>query len=138
MINSRIRYFNKYILNRIMKRRARSPHTKFAIVRHIGRRSGKVYETPIIVAPRGDDFVFALTYGPNVDWYRNLMAAGHGTLLWRGRTITFGKPEPIDRARAIQAFPRLEQFVLRRLDIQHFLLVRPIAARESTPAGAAS
>src|SRR5438128_2213302 len=57
----------------------------FAVIRHVGRRSGKPYETTIMIWPMGDGFVIALTYGPEVDWYRNLRASGHGTLLWRGR-----------------------------------------------------
>lgn len=40
----------KYTLNPLTRRLARSTIGPFAIVRHIGPRSGKVYETPIIVA----------------------------------------------------------------------------------------
>lgn len=128
MFPSFIRYFNKYVLNRIMKRTAGSQGSKFAIMRHVGRRSGKSYETPIIVAPEGEDFVIALTYGPNVDWYRNVMAAEHGTLLWQGKTIAVGKPDPIDPASGIQAFSALERFILRRIGLQYFVRVKPMAS----------
>lgn len=127
MFPKSVRYFNKYVLNPITSKLAGSRYSAFALVRHVGRRSGKTYETPIIVAPMGDDFVLALTYGPDVDWYRNLTATGHGTLLWHGKTIAIGKPEPIDRARVIQAFSPLEQFILRRTDMRHFALVKPVA-----------
>lgn len=97
-------------------------------MRHVGRRSGKSYETPIIVAPEGKDFIIALTYGPTVDWYRNVTAAEHGTIIWQGKTIAVGKPEQMNPASGIQAFSALERFVLRRIDLQYFVRVKPIAA----------
>jgi hypothetical protein len=33
----------------------------FAILTHVGRRSGRVYRTPINVFRRGDQYLFALT-----------------------------------------------------------------------------
>ena len=54
--------------NPLTRKIARGSFGPFAIVRHIGRRSGKPYETPIIVQPYEDGFVFELTYGPDVDW----------------------------------------------------------------------
>jgi hypothetical protein len=32
-----------------------------------------------------DGFVIALTYGPDRDWVRNVLAAGGCTIEWRGR-----------------------------------------------------
>jgi hypothetical protein len=34
-----------------------------------------------MVEPTTDGVVIALTYGPEVDWYRNVLAAGHCELL---------------------------------------------------------
>jgi len=48
----------------------------FAILTHVGRTSGKTYRTPINVFRRGDSYVFALTYGSDVHWVKNVMAAG--------------------------------------------------------------
>src|SRR5919199_4394139 len=95
MLSKRIRYFNKYIFNRLMLRFAGSSRSRFAVVRHVGRRSGRSYETPIIVAPLGTDVVVALTYGPRVDWYRNLLATGDGALRWRGRNHAIRALEPL-------------------------------------------
>src|SRR3954452_3417920 len=54
----------------------RSGHAPFALVRHVGRRSGRAYATPLVVARVAGGFVVELTYGPDVDWYRNITAAG--------------------------------------------------------------
>ncbi len=67
--------FLKHYFNPLTRRIARSSFGPFALVRHVGRRSGKQYETPIIVQPVDDGFVFELTYGPEVDWYKNMLAA---------------------------------------------------------------
>ena len=57
----------------------------FGILAHVGRRSGTTYHTPINVFRRGGDWVFVLTYGSDVDWVRNVLAAGGCGLRTRGR-----------------------------------------------------
>jgi hypothetical protein len=52
--------------NRATIRIARSGRGPFTLVRHIGRKTGTTYETPIIVARVPDGFVAELTYGPEV------------------------------------------------------------------------
>jgi deazaflavin-dependent oxidoreductase (nitroreductase family) len=48
----------------------------FGILTHRGRRSGTEYRTPINVFRRGGEWVFVLTYGSDVDWVKNVLAAG--------------------------------------------------------------
>ncbi len=57
----------KHTLNPLTRRMARSNLGPFSIIRHVGRRSGRHYETPIIVAPVEEGYVIELTYGPEVD-----------------------------------------------------------------------
>ncbi len=64
MLPKQIRTFNKYVTNRLLRGLTRLSRCPFAIMRHVGRRSGKAYETVIMVWPLGDVFVLALTYGP--------------------------------------------------------------------------
>ena len=126
MSHYRIRIFNKHITNRILRRFASSSRGPFAVIRHVGRRSAKPYETTIMVWPMEDGFVIALTYGESVDWYRNLLAAGHGTLLWHGRVYAVGKPEPIDVETALPAFPLAFRLILRGR-VQHFIQMKSVA-----------
>lgn len=111
--NERMRALNKRITNPLLRTFANASHGPFAIIRHVGRRSGKPYETTIMVWPLGEGFVIALTYGDSVDWYRNILAAGRCTLRWHGREYTLGKPEPIDVRTALPAFPPLIKMILR-------------------------
>ncbi len=124
MARDRIRTFNKYVTNRVLRGFAHSSRGPFAVIRHVGRRSGKPYETTIMVWPKGDEFVIALTYGPEVDWLRNLTASGKGTLLWHGRNFAIGRPEPVDSAAALPAFPLPIRFILGRLGTHQFVHVK--------------
>jgi len=124
MSHKRIRTFNKYVTNRVTRWFASFSHGPFAIICHVGRRSGKPYETTIMVEPAGDSFVIALTYGPEVDWYRNVLAAGHATLLWHGRTYTLDKPESLAVQTGLSVFPQPQKSILRLLGIQHFVSMK--------------
>ena|SRR5712691_2341271 len=132
MFPDRVRVFNKYVTNRILRVFANTSRGPFAVIRHIGRRSGKQYETTIMVWPRGDGFVIALTYGPNVDWYRNVLAAGHCTLRWHGREYMLGKPEPIDTRAALSVFPSFIRMILRRNSTMQFVQVKLAVPEKAT------
>ena|SRR5215467_8390846 len=118
MSHNRIRTFNKYITNRLLYRFASCSRGPFAVLYHVGRRSAKPYVTTIMIWPMGDGFVIALTYGPEVDWYRNILAAGHCSLLWHGRVYAAGKPESIDVETALPAFPPAFRPILRKRGMQ--------------------
>ena len=124
MSHKRIRTINKYITNPLLRRFANASRGPFAVIHHVGRRSGKPYETTIMIWQMGDDFVIALTYGPDVDWYRNLVAAGHGTLLWHGKRYAIEKPEPIDRTTALTAFPPFIRLILRLHGTHDFIITK--------------
>jgi len=65
----------------------------FAIVDYRGRRSGKAYRTPMNVFRDGDDYVFALTYGSDAQWVKNVLAAGECDLEVRGKRVHLIEPE---------------------------------------------
>ena len=67
----------------------------FAMLTHVGRKSGRTYHTPINVFQRGDHYVFALTYGSDVQWLKNIFAAGDVVMRTRGRDIRLIEPELI-------------------------------------------
>jgi hypothetical protein len=76
--------WNKAGLNRLTRQVA--PWVPgFGVIVHRGRRTGRRYRTPVNVFPAGDQYVIALTYGPDTDWVKNVLAAGGCTLLTRGR-----------------------------------------------------
>jgi uncharacterized membrane protein required for colicin V production len=48
----------------------------FGILTHVGRKSGKVYRTPINVFRASNGFIIALTYSSQSEWAKNVLAAG--------------------------------------------------------------
>ena len=121
MSHTRIRAFNKHYFNRLVRRFAGVSRTPFALIRHIGRRSGKPYETPIIVMRQGNGFVIALTYGPEVDWYRNVQAAGEATLLWHNQEYALKQPETLSPQEGLSAFPPPFRQILGLLGTRDFV-----------------
>jgi deazaflavin-dependent oxidoreductase (nitroreductase family) len=111
----------KHTLNPFTRRMARTHFGPFAIVQHVGRRSGKTYETPIIVQPIPDGFMIELTYGPNVDWYKNVQAAGGCTILWHGKPYVINRIEPQTPTSGRAAFPLPFRVIMNLLDLQHFV-----------------
>jgi deazaflavin-dependent oxidoreductase (nitroreductase family) len=110
-------------LNRVTIRVAKSRRGPFSLVRHVGRRSGKQYETPVILARVPEGFVAELTYGPDVDWYKNVTAAGHCKVLHHGREYEVNSvvSYPAELGRA--AFPAPARLVLRALNRRDFRLL---------------
>ena len=111
----------KNTLNRWTTRSAKAGHGPFSLVRHVGRRSGRVYETPIIVAPTSQGFIAELTYGENVNWYRNVLAAGGCELVVAGVThrVTAVERYPVVAGRRAFGFPaRLVLLLTRRREFR--------------------
>lgn len=127
--NKKLRTFVKRIVNPIMRNFAYASHGPFALLRHVGRNSGKTYEIPMMVWPVEGGFVIVLTYGPHVDWLRNLQAAGHGSLRWHKQEYVFQKPEFIDATTALAALPPFIKQVLKINGARHFIRIssQPVA-----------
>src|SRR5438105_4024159 len=56
----------------------------FGILTHVGRKSGKVYRTPVNVFRAPNGFVIALTYSSQSEWVKNVVAADGCKLKTRG------------------------------------------------------
>ena len=95
----------------------------YSLLRHVGRKSGKEYRTPISAFPFGDGFVLALLYGDaaEVEWCRNVMAAGKCVLKTLGQEYRLERPELIPPTQALEAYPPLFRFLYRSRGIRQFL-----------------
>jgi deazaflavin-dependent oxidoreductase (nitroreductase family) len=70
----------------------------FGIVIHTGRRSGRVYRTPVNAFRDGDDYLIALTYGAQTEWVRNVLEAGECALVTLGREVRLMRPRIVTDA----------------------------------------
>jgi deazaflavin-dependent oxidoreductase (nitroreductase family) len=114
-----VRQWNKAGLNRVTRPVA-GWLPGLGVVIHRGRRTGRRYRTPVNVFPAENGYIFALTYGPDTDWVRNVLAAGGCELQTRGRTVRLVSPRVFhdEQRRAIRP---LERQVLRVLNVTDFL-----------------
>lgn len=92
----------------------------FAVVHHVGRRSGRAYRTPVDAFRAPDGYVFALTYGAGTDWVRNVVAAGGCEIRTRGRMVRLSAPTVVVDPRC-SAVAALVRPILRALHVDHFL-----------------
>jgi hypothetical protein len=120
-------WFIKHTLNKLTSRAARTAHGPFSLVRHVGRKSGRTFETPIIVAPVPEGFVCELTYGEDVDWYRNIAAAGGCVLVVNGVEHEIVGVEPYGTDAGLRAFGGARAALLRLLRRHDFRLLRTAA-----------
>jgi deazaflavin-dependent oxidoreductase (nitroreductase family) len=92
----------------------------FAVVTHVGRVSGRRYQAPVNMFRRGDNYVFAMTYGPDADWVKNVDAAGRCDITTRGRIIHLVEPRHYtDPERG--DVPSLVGMVLGWIDVDEFM-----------------
>ena len=85
------RRVNRRVFNPRQMRTAGRPGAYAGIIRHVGRRSGRAYETPVVPLPADDGFVILLPYGDRPDWVRNVLAAGTATIVLEGEEYTVGE-----------------------------------------------
>jgi deazaflavin-dependent oxidoreductase (nitroreductase family) len=111
------------VVNPVMGLLAGRKNVYAAAIRHTGRTSGKRYSTPVSAERTDDGYLIPLGYGTEVDWLRNVLAAGRATVAADGETHDVTAPEVIDAATAL---PRLAPARRRRYDrlgIAHYLSV---------------
>jgi deazaflavin-dependent oxidoreductase (nitroreductase family) len=114
--------FNLRYTNRVLGPLARLL-PGFAVVTHVGRRSGRVYRTPVNLWRDGDGYVIALTYGADSQWVRNVLAAGAVDVETRGRMVHLVGPEiVVDPPRS--HVPRPVRPVLGLARVDEFMLLR--------------
>ena len=110
----------------------RQPVARLGILKHRGRRSGRLYRTPVEArrAP-GGGFVIPLTWGERTDWFQNVRAAGGCTLHWRGTEYALAEPEIVEGPDARAAFHPVERLVLRLGGVR-LVRLRQLAERRRT------
>ncbi len=85
-----VRQWNKAGVNRVTKHIA--PWTPGFGVVTTSRRSGRSYQTPVNVFATEGGYLFALTYGQDTDWVKNVLAADGCELRTRGRAVRLTSP----------------------------------------------
>ena len=67
---------------------------------HVGRKSGKTYQTPLNIFETADGFVIPIGYGLESHWVQNALAGGPLTVHKAGRTIPIVDARIVSKADA--------------------------------------
>jgi deazaflavin-dependent oxidoreductase (nitroreductase family) len=95
----------------------------FGVLTHRGRTSGRTYRTPVNAFRRCDSYLFFLTYGADVQWVKNVLAAGNCSLRTGRRDVTLVEPELITDPE-LRLAPGLVRFVEGRAGVTEVLRMR--------------
>jgi deazaflavin-dependent oxidoreductase (nitroreductase family) len=115
------------VVNPRQMRQAGRPGAYASVIRLRGRRSGRVYETPVGVVRDGDMYLIALPYGQRTQWLRNVLAAGEAELVTEGRTVPVDRPVVIPARDVADRFSRADQRLFRLLATTDCLRLRTAA-----------
>jgi deazaflavin-dependent oxidoreductase (nitroreductase family) len=128
MTRTRIRtpffWLVKNTLNGVTGRMARAGHGPFSLIRHVGRKSGRTYQTPVILVQVPEGFIAELTYGENVNWYRNIVAAGGCVVVHHRREYRITHIEPCSAEYGRGAYAAPFRLILKAAGRKEFRLLR--------------
>ena len=132
----------KHVINPRALRAAARGETSYAsvhhigVVHHLGRRSGKAYQTPVEAHRTQDGALVLLPYGAVTDWCRNVVAAGGCTLSLDGEELVLTAPEVVPATVAEAQVTDAIAQRWHREGIAHYLSLRNAPPGERADGGA--
>ncbi len=100
-----LRRMNRSVTNPRVMRTAGTAGTQTSVIEHLGRRSGKTYQTPVDIIETTTRLLIALPYGVRTDWLRNVLDAGSATVVTRGVRIPVDRPDIVATADVAELIP---------------------------------
>jgi len=118
----------------ILKLAGRKNFHTAAQIRHVGRRSGKPFVTPVSARLSGDVAVIPLTFGNVSDWAKNIRAAGGCEIRLDGHEYVASNPQFVGAAEIKPLlrtlFKRREVAMFKMLGIVQFIRLDVTPAAE--------
>jgi deazaflavin-dependent oxidoreductase (nitroreductase family) len=94
-----------------------------AVVHHVGRKSGRHFKAPVVAFRTDKGFVIPLTYGRDVDWGRNLIAADGGEVEQMGKRYKLRHARIVGSGAAYKHLPPGVRSVLRAANLPGYVLL---------------
>lgn len=124
-----MRRVNRAVTNPVMRTFAwRTP--PLAVLHHVGRKSGRRYQAPVLAFRSEKQFAIPMPYGRDVGWARNILAADRCTLVQGGRRWRLQKARIVDFEDAESVLPAILRPALRVADLPGYVLL-DVAARST-------
>ncbi|AEG45457.1 nitroreductase family deazaflavin-dependent oxidoreductase [Isoptericola variabilis] len=93
------------------------------VVRHVGRRSGKPYRTPVTLTASQNGWLVMLPYGTTPDWLRNVLAAGEASVEVDGQVHRVVEPRVVGRADVAHLLSASDRVVGRLFGVDQCLVL---------------
>ena len=94
------------------------------IVIHTGRKSRRLYRTPVMIFKRGERMIIALTYGRDSQWVHNVLADNGCDFETQHHILHLSQPHIVhDEKRG--AVPGFHRFILSLMNVTDFLELTP-------------
>jgi deazaflavin-dependent oxidoreductase (nitroreductase family) len=116
-----IRRMNRSVTNPRVMRTAGTAQTHTSVIQHIGRKSGRTYETPIDTIETSTGLLIALPYGTRADWLRNVLDAGSATVVTNGERVDVNRPTVVAISDVAESIPRPTMRMLRLFGVRRCL-----------------
>ena len=129
--------WNRRYLNPIMLKLAGRDNWYAASLHHIGRTSGRTYATPLVVHRVEGGIVIPLPYGREVDWMKNLMARGSGSVIDHGAAFEVSQPRVVNHLDVEPVLSQRERMSYRLFGVREFVRLdaRPLPDMAASHAG---
>ena len=122
-----VRRVNRVVWNPRAMKSAGTPGAYASVIRHVGRTTGRSYETPVTAVATDDGFVIASPYGSQSDWLKNVLAGGSATIVDEGGTYRVDRPEMVPTASVASYFSPQDQRAQRLFGVDECLRLRRVA-----------
>lgn len=108
-----------------------------ADLEHVGRRTGTVRHTPLMAFRDGGRVTLALTYGPEVQWLKNVRAAGRCRMRLGRQLLELGPPRRLATAEGVARMPQPVRWVFARTGFVEDFVELPVLGERPfrAPAG---
>jgi deazaflavin-dependent oxidoreductase (nitroreductase family) len=125
--------FNARVLNKGMVHLV--GHLDLVELEHVGRKTGQVRRTPIMAFRDGDEVTVALTYGPEVQWLKNITAAGGARMRFGREWLALGPPRRLSSDDGLARMPQPQRSALAHLiHCRDYVAFPVVDERDADPA----
>jgi deazaflavin-dependent oxidoreductase (nitroreductase family) len=122
-----IRRMNRRLWNPRAMRKAGQTGAYASIVHHVGRKTGRPYQTPVGIVDTGEKFIITLPYGTTPDWLKNLLQAGRALITHNGATYRVDEPLVVGIDEAASLLTPKDRRVARLYGVRSFLMLDRVA-----------
>ena len=107
---------NKRTFNKREIKRGKRP-----VLTHVGRSSGKTYQTPLDAHPVDNGYIFIINYGARSDWVQNILTAGTARLTVGSDVIELDSPRVVTKDVAQPQLPAATKTPPNWMNVTEFL-----------------